>query len=80
MPRIDGPAVHRVEQALEAAPKLMKVILLGDLNAWLREPQDAREEDLATDLVDSGLVDMKSYFIPRIHYRWAVHWTWQMRR
>ena len=69
VPPNDAPAIHCVEQALESDPKGMKAILLGELNAKLRELLEAREEDLATALEDSGLVDMKSHFIPRRRYR-----------
>ena len=37
-PQYDVPAVHRIEQALEVATKVMEIILLGDLNIRLREP------------------------------------------
>ena len=61
----DAPAVHSMEQALAVAPKRMGVVLIGDLNAWLQEPRDAREEDLVTALADCSLVDMTSHFTPR---------------
>ena len=32
----DAPIVYCVEQALEEAPKGVGVIMLGDINAWLR--------------------------------------------
>ena len=38
VPSNDAPAVHRVEQALEVAPKGMEKNLLGGLIARLREP------------------------------------------
>ena len=43
VPQNDATAVHRIEQDLEVAPKVMDAILLGDLNIRLREPQDAME-------------------------------------
>ena len=52
----------------------MEEILLGDLNVRLREPQDTREEDLATALTGSGLVGMTSHFVPRRWYRGVVIW------
>ena len=61
--------VYHVEQALEAVPKVMELILLGDLNPQLHEPRDAREEDLAIALADIGMVDMTYHFIPRRRYR-----------
>ena len=65
MPLNDAPDFHRIEQSLEAYPKVMELILLGDLNTSLRELRDAREEDLATALVDIGLVNMIAHFMPR---------------
>ena len=65
MPPNDAPTVHRIKQALEEAPKGMEVILLGDLSVRLREPRDAKEEDLAMALADSGLGDMTAHFMPR---------------
>ena len=38
------PTFTRVGQALENSAKGAEVILLGDLNARLQEPHDAREE------------------------------------
>ena len=60
-----APAIHRIEQALEATSKGMEVIMLGELSVRLREPQDAREDKLATALVDSGLVYTTYHFMPR---------------
>ena len=65
MPLNDAPDSHRIEQSLGAYPKVMELILLGDLNTSLRELRDAREEDLATALVDIGLVNMIAHFMPR---------------
>ena len=36
VPLNDVPVVHRVEQALAAAPKYVEIIFVGDLNARLR--------------------------------------------
>ena len=48
MPPNDVPDVHCVEQALQAAPKRLEMILMGDLNARLGKPRDECEKDLAT--------------------------------
>ena len=79
VPPNNVPAVHSIEHALEAYTKVMEAILLGDLNAKLREPRDARDEYLVTALADSGIVDMISQFIPRRRYIGVVSWLWQMR-
>ena len=72
----DAPAVHRIKQELEVAPKIIEVILLGDLNVRLRETWDNREDKLATALAGSGLTDVTAHFTPRRRYRWTDNWTW----
>ena len=76
----DVPYIHCVEQALELTPKGMELILLGDIRARFQEPENAREEYLATELAERGLVKMTSHFMPRRRYRKAVHCMWQMRQ
>ena len=80
MPPNNTPAVHCAEQALEASPIGMEVILLGDLNSPLPELRGAREEDLAMALVDSGTVNMTDHFTPRRRYTVAVNWAWKTSR
>ena len=79
MPPNDVPDVHCVEQAIREAPKGLDMILMGDLDMRLGEPGDERKEDLATELVDQGLVNMKDHFFPRRHYRRAGIWIWSMQ-
>ena len=43
VPPHDALAVHRINQALEVAPKEMEFILLGGINVRLREPWENRE-------------------------------------
>ena len=80
MPPNDTPAVYSMEQALEAAPRVVKAILLGDINVWLRELQDAQEEDLAEVWADCRLVNMTAHFTAQMRYRGGICWTWQMRK
>ena len=80
MPQNDATTVPRIEQDLEVAPKVMDAIMLGDLNIRLREPQDAMEKELVTELANIGLFDMTDHFMPRRRYRGAGSWTWKMRR
>ena len=54
----------------------MEVIILGDLNVRLRELQDARGDELAAALADSGLGDVIAHFITRWQYRGKGNWTW----
>ena len=65
----NGPSVNHVDQALQAAPKGLEIILMGDLNAQMENPRDKCEEDLATALADRGLVNMIDNFLPRRRYR-----------
>ena len=69
MPQNNVPAVNCVEQVLRAAPKVLGIILMGDLNKQLGDPREKREEDLAKSLVDRGLFNMPDHFIPRQRYR-----------
>ena len=36
------PAVYRMKKVLNAAPEGVDIILLGDLNVWLRDLRDKR--------------------------------------
>ena len=47
-------------------PKVMYVILLGDLNIRMREPRDDREDKLALPLAGSGL----GYATAHLTLRW----------
>ena len=80
MPPNDGPRMHCVEQALQAVPKGLELILMGSLNARLGDPRDEREEDLVTALADRVLVNMTDYFLSRIQYWGSGGWTWIMQR
>ena len=79
VPPNETPAIRCIKQVLEEAPKGMEVILLGDPIVRLREPRDAREEELATALADSGMGNVTAYFMPRQRYRGMGDWTWQTR-
>ena len=56
--------VNRVEQAMIAASKVLEMILLGGLNARLVDRREKREDDLATALVEWGLVNITYHFMP----------------
>ena len=51
------------------------MILMGDLNVHLGDPRDKREEDLATALVDRGMVNITDRFMPQRQYRGSGSWT-----
>ena len=78
MPPNNVPDVHRMDQALRAAPKGVEMILMGDLNVRLGDPCDECEEDLVTALVERGLVNMTYHFMPQRRYRGAGRWTFCM--
>ena len=59
------PEMRRVEQVMGASPKGLELILIRYLNARLRDPREKCEEDLATVLVDRGLVNMIYHFMPQ---------------
>ena len=42
---------------------------MEDLNVQLGDPCDKHEEELATALVDRGLVNMTDHFLPRRKYQ-----------
>ena len=80
MPPHDDPDVRCIEQVLELAPKVMEVILLGDINVRLREPRNYREDDLVTALARSVLTGVKANFTPIQRYRGNDNWNCQIRR
>ena len=51
-------------------------MLMVDLNILPQELRGAREEELATVVVDCGLEDMIYHFLPRWRYRGDGRWTW----
>ena len=68
MPPHCASDVRRIEQALELAPTGMEVILLGDLNARLRETQEKKEDGIATELAGSWLMDVTDHYTLRRRY------------
>ena len=68
LPPHDAPDVHRINQALEVAPRVMEVILLRDLNVSMRESRDDRKDEPVTALAGSGLTDVTAHFTPRRQY------------
>ena len=51
-----------------------------DINFSLREPQDDREDNLATALAGSRMTDVTAHFTPRWWYQGTGNWTCQMRQ
>ena len=65
----DAPTIVRVEQTLGREENGVEIKILGDLNVRLQEPLDAREEELATVLENSGLEEMTDHFRPKQQYQ-----------
>ena len=65
-PPHNATGIHCIEQALEAAPKGMEVIILGDINVRLRELRDNRDGELTYALVGRGLGDVTAQFMQRL--------------
>ena len=61
--------VNWMEQALAHVPGEVETLLVFNLNDRLEQPQDQREEYLATTITNYGLVEQKLYFISRQMYR-----------
>ena len=80
VPPNDRPIVHRMEQALKAAPMGLELILMGDLNARLGNLHDESEEEIATAPADQGLVNMKNHFLTSKQYWGAGGCTWIIQR
>ena len=80
MPPNNVPGVHCMEKALRVTPKGLEVILMSNINVRLGDPPYEREEYLAMELVDRGLVNMTKHFMPKRRYRGAGRWIWSTHR
>ena len=57
--------IKRFVKALKERPKGAKLLVAGDFNANLAEPEgDRRGEDIAAALATEGLEDMSAHFLP----------------
>ena len=58
--------IERVVEALNERPKGARLLVAGDFNANLEEPEGYRRgEDIASELETEGLEDMLVHFLPR---------------
>ena len=73
--------IESVVTALKEHPRGTALIVVGDLNTTLVDPEnDRRGTDIAAALMEAGLEDMSVHFLPR-QRRWGQEqWTWSMVR
>jgi hypothetical protein len=55
-PPHDISGVNFIAQAKEALPQGLPLLLIGDLNADLASPQDARLQEIAAEMATQGLM------------------------
>ena len=62
----DTSAIDSVVAALKELPRGTKLLVAGDLNVKLSDPEgDRREEEIVASLTTEGLEDMSANFLPR---------------
>ena len=62
----DTSTIEIVVAALKERPMVAKLLVAGDFNANLAEPEgDRRVEDIAASMVTEGLEDVSAHFLPR---------------
>ena len=76
----NAPTIVPVEEALIQAAKGVDIILLEYINVRIKEPLDARGEELTTVVAACGLEYMTDNLFPRRRYRGSESWTWRMHR
>ena len=75
----DTSTIERVVEALKERPKGAELLVEGDLNANLAEPEgDRGENDVAAKLATEGLEDMAAHFLPRRRPWCRDGRTWSM--
>ena len=74
--------IESVVAALKERPRGAELIVEGDLNAKLLEPEgDQRGEDIASALATEGLEDILAHFLPlrsswyRYRRAWSMIWV-----
>ena len=77
----DTSTIERVVEALRERPKGADLLVPGDMNINLAEPEgDRREEDIAATLTTEGLEDMAAHFLSRQRCWCRDRMTWSMLR
>ena len=73
--------IESVVAALKERPKGTALVVVGDLNTALDDPENNRRgTEIAAALIEAGLEDMTVHFLP-LRRRWGrERWTWSMVR
>ena len=67
----DTSTIESVVTALKERPRGTALVVTGDLNTILDDPEsDRRGKDIAEALTDAGLEDMAAHFLPH-QRRWG---------
>ena len=75
----DTSTIERAVEALKEHPKGAELLVAGDMNKNLAEPEgDWREEDIAAKMATKGLEDMSAHFLPRRRPWCRYGRTWSM--
>ena len=77
----DTSTIERVVAALKERSKGTKLVVVGDLNTVLDEPENNwRGTVIVAEMIEAGVEDMTAHFLPRRH-RWEQEKrTWSMVR
>ena len=76
----DTSTIERFVEALKERPKGAELLVAGDMNTNLADPEgDRRGEDIAEALVTEGLEDMSAHFLPRRRPWCQDGRTWSMQ-
>ena len=77
----DTLKIENVVAALKECPRGAALLVAGDFNVNLAEPEgDRREEDITADMATEGLEDMLAHFLPCRRSWCRDGWTWSMIR
>jgi hypothetical protein len=74
IPPDDISGVNFIAQANKALPQGLPLLLLGDLNADLASPRDARSQEIAAEMAAHGLEDILLHFRQRRRYCHGLTW------
>ena len=74
-----GTSIEIVVAALKDRPRGAELLVTGDFNVNLSEPEgDRRGEDIAADMATEGLEDMSAHFLPRRRSWYPYGRIWSM--